>query len=78
MTFGGDAFVRLIVSSRQDDLCPQYQTRGRASPRDQAVSVLRSSLESTIVGAVFMGFILLQKMKPRNRAKVTLFSRPLH
>ena len=27
------------------------------------------------VGAVFMGFILLQKMKPRNHTKVTLFNR---
>jgi hypothetical protein len=32
---------------------------GVLRPRDQAVSVFRSSLESTIVGAVFMDFILL-------------------
>ena len=48
---------------------------GVLRPRDQGSSVFRSSSDKRDHRSVFMGFILLIKMKPRNRSKVTLFKR---
>src|SRR6266496_941284 len=48
---------------------------GVLRPRDHEASVCRSSSVNVRTGPVFMGFILLRRMKPRKQLKVTLIER---